>query len=1181
MAIRVLIVLDGVYRFAEPAAATDFTYTALVDALTGAGMQVTKAHRQNDGTADLQSFNFATSVDLLDFDVIWLIGFDGRNSVGSSTDALGEAQRAAIARYMDAGGGVFATGDHDGIGANMCGYLLRVRALRCWFGPGDAASPMPASFPRNFPPLGADRADTTRRNALGNYDFNSDGTLDNIVWFENQSDAVPQAIVPASSPAHPILRRNGSDVLVFPDHMHEGQTLGEVPDYDYTQSVPIDGQMFAEFPVVAAHRELPRVIATGQTQTYASRYADSNVSLDSTPSSAKTVNTLSVYDGRTVGVGRVVTGATFHHYVDINLTGDSDLTTAAQLARTGPDAAKGQGFNADASTFAQIKQVFVNITEWLARPRPALQIILERSTFGQDEATANPNFDGAVLVLVDGLKPTQFPGGGITTLTPSAAQLAAWAPSFSAPGVFEITPTAVASDDPGLNDRLQRFTFTYRVRIVGGAAAFGFTSDFVNHAVSATLNTSAAAAALTDTAVLQLTKSANPFMLDLADGGTVHWLSSDLRVFRLVAGESRFGHTLPVNATRAQALTYLRDVISAITPAQFTSLALTQQASALSPFSTTTSGSKVYNFAIARVRMNSTVAAASAVRVFFRCFTSQTTAALTYNESPPGVPTAGYKKTAGASPIALPGTNGANTEWLSFPFFSALRSATPSAQTDPDNVKSIAASEHDKFFGALIDNNLADTYLPSSPLSGGAAVSLPTLLMGEHQCLVAQIENVGTPIPNGANPATSDKLAQRNLALSEVANPGLTASRVALHTFEIDAAPNTAETFATDELLLQSSADVPDGTAIRLFIPTWQATEVVALADRYYPRHEIQVIDAHTIALPAGGARYVPLPRSTQRQNGVLAVELPLGIRKGERFDVSVRQITTHRRGTRLAPKIEKISLKEAQALIRRLTAAGKRNEKQDGVFDLGDNKVLITAAKAFDGRGGEALLVEHPDPQKVAEERRTASWRQTVGAFQLGVPVSTKAEMLPYQLRLLSLFQWRAATLRPAHRWFKTLNHYVDLLADKVRALGGDPHAVAPSPDGTVDLPPTKDDGTGPTGDPGADGGVEGQGDDPFFEPGAEDWLSDTNGLAPPATAKPRLYSGKISGLLFDHFGDFEGFTLEASDGEHSRFFSRERAIEALARTAWAERQVVTVITVSAASRRIRRLLLRGHARP
>lgn len=110
MATRVLIVLDGEYRFGDgavPAGTPDFTYNTLVNALTGAGMQVTKAHRADDSTADLQDFLFdGPGVNLLDYDVIWLIGFLGRNNtsvppVGSSTaGGLGASQLNALANFI-------------------------------------------------------------------------------------------------------------------------------------------------------------------------------------------------------------------------------------------------------------------------------------------------------------------------------------------------------------------------------------------------------------------------------------------------------------------------------------------------------------------------------------------------------------------------------------------------------------------------------------------------------------------------------------------------------------------------------------------------------------------------------------------------------------------------------------------------------------------------------------------------------------------------------------------------------------------------------------------------------------------------------------------------------------------------------------------------------------------------
>lgn len=1166
MVTKVLVVLDGSYRFTvEAPDARDFTYTALVNALTGAGFEVTRAHREIDASPGvLTGFNFAgAGVDLLVFDVIWLIGFRGRNVDGvSGSFALPPVEIAAIARFMDAGGGVFATGDHDGIGADLCGHIPRVRAARCWYGAGDNQSPMPAGFPRNFHPLGSIRADTTQANPASDYsEFPAP-----FVWFENQSDSVPQPITPVSSPAHPILRRGDRDIVIYPDHMHEGQTLGEVPGYDYGQTLSFNGESFVEFPsVVPGDQPRPEVIATGQVLEHANRSAESGLFTggDAGIAAAKTVNTLSVYDGRRAGVGRIVTGATFHHYVDINLTGDVDVVPGTPQTRAGADAAKGHGFAHPGaeSTFADIQAVFVNITHWLARARPAIRLILERSTFSQDEVTVSADFNGAILVTVDGLKPSQFPGGGITTLSPSAAQLASWAPvvAVQGNGAIEVTPTAVATDDPGLPERLQRITFTYRLRFVGNG--FGFAGPQQTLPVQATLNTAAAPAPLTDAAWIQLVKSANPFMLDLEGGNTTPWLSSDLKVFRVIAGDSLHGVVLPDNATRAQALEFIRNLVNTMSVSEFESLTANQSASALSPFPTTTgSGRNVYNFAVARVRRNGTLVQAADVRLFFRIFSSQTTAALTYQEAM-GAPVEGYLKTPGTTPIALPGQAGG--EWLSFPCFSQTRAGSPASQTDPDNVKDISTAENNKFFGALLDTNLAGNYLPATP-GGAGAVPLPTLLMGEHQCLVAQIEFSGTPIPSGSHPATSDKLAQRNIALSEVANPGITASRAAIHTFEIEATPHpVSDALPPDELLLEWGPRVPDNTFVRVFIPSWNAQQVVALADRLYPRHSLSAIDAHTIELPADGIRYIPVPRSLRRQPGVLSVELPLGIKKGQRFDVSVRQVTNRGRNIKAPlPKVSEISLDEARRLLaqadkaagRPATTTRRQAALPAGAFDLGDNRSLVTDLAMLDATGDHALLIEHPDPKELAAARAAArQWRETIGAFQLGIPVSTKEDMQLHHLRLLSVMSWRAAQLSRKSRWHPAFTHYVDLLTDKVRALGGDPFDVPATPDGVFPLP----DGKGGCCAPGQT--TDGKEHDHNHNHGDVTW------------------TGKVHGLVFDHFGNFEGFDLENYSGAHQRFFSREPAIHDLAHTAWRERHVVSVTTVAPASRQVRRLLLRG----
>src|SRR4029453_15797282 len=264
----------------------------------------------------------------------------------------------------------------------------------------------------------------------------------------------------------------------------------------------------------------------------------------------------------------------------------------------------------------------------------------------------------------------QFPDGGITpSLTPD--QLSRRAPTITLEDMtgVEIRPTSVTSDAPGFPDRLQRFTFTYRVRLSGaatGTGAFVFMGDRRDLRVNASLSPPAFAGPLTDSAFIQLVKSANPFMLDLANGNTTPWLSSDVRVFRVVADGSR----LAADANRDQALEFLRTLVNDMTPTRFEALPLGEAGSELSAFPTPTGSSRpVYNFAVARVRLGGTGGSAPDVRVFFRVFPSPTTAGLIYRTDARGLPVEGYRKTAGPSPIALPGLDAAGTRWLSFPFF--------------------------------------------------------------------------------------------------------------------------------------------------------------------------------------------------------------------------------------------------------------------------------------------------------------------------------------------------------------------------------------------------------------------------------------------------------------------------------------------------------------------------------
>jgi hypothetical protein len=74
--------------------------------------------------------------------------------------------------------------------------------------------------------------------------------------------------------------------------------------------------------------------------------------------------------------------------------------------------------------------------------------------------------------------------------------------------------------------------------------------------------------------------------------------------------------------------------------------------------------------------------------------------------------------------------------------------------------------------------------------------------------------------------------------------------------------------------------------------------------------------------------------------------------------------------------------------------------------------------------------------------------------------------------------------------------------------------------------------------------------------------------------------FIGKVEGLVFDHFGDFEGFILETESGDRLHFYSREANLRTVIERAWAERLRITVVGENADERRPRRIVLHPGSR-
>jgi hypothetical protein len=367
-----------------------FGLTELVKALEDGGCQVTKAHRwtsdlDHTAGADITGFKFTQNFNPSDYDAVWLMGFASKNPDGPYKDPSGyelsSTEIELLAAFMNGGGGVFATGDHDDLGADLCGQVPRVRSMRRWTADyGWRNAPNPDTFvpdpTRSPPPVGRYRLDTLESGHDTHFEF------------QDQSDDIPQTIDPVmrvvrqhithvaggtvgfkESVPHRLLCGPDGVIRVLPDHMHEGRCL--VPE-DLGAQFTINGQKHDEYPRLKNGLTVsPEVVAwaTVNARTGEPNFDDPSTGHDSnTNVTADYFPVIVAYNGHRAGVGRVAVDSTFHHFVNINVTGvKSDFPS--EIDPVNP--VDGMGFLASPegqAHYAKIKAYWVNIAKWIARP---------------------------------------------------------------------------------------------------------------------------------------------------------------------------------------------------------------------------------------------------------------------------------------------------------------------------------------------------------------------------------------------------------------------------------------------------------------------------------------------------------------------------------------------------------------------------------------------------------------------------------------------------------------------------------------------------------------------------------------------------------------------------------------------------------------------------------------------
>jgi len=276
-----------------------------------ARFEFTKAHRLEatpnypdtvEGTTPgFENFTFSPG-SLDSFDQLWLFGHEG----AFQSSVLNHGEQNVVHDFMNDGGGVLAMGDHEDLGAGLCGDIIRVSSMRTWF----YQSPPPRLGMPKAPPIKGPGANSTV--AAGPYSGESDWKPQTIFPVYRYSHPSWDPWTRLSYP-HPILCGPRGAITVLPDHIHEGACFD--PDLSVFSAHYPNG--FA--PEIIAHG-----ISAYPTPTPLP-FATAASNSPTTPYAPRSFGLVSVWDGQDPRAGgergRVVVDSTWHHWFNNNLGG--------------------------------------------------------------------------------------------------------------------------------------------------------------------------------------------------------------------------------------------------------------------------------------------------------------------------------------------------------------------------------------------------------------------------------------------------------------------------------------------------------------------------------------------------------------------------------------------------------------------------------------------------------------------------------------------------------------------------------------------------------------------------------------------------------------------------------------------------------------------------------------------
>lgn len=627
-------------------------------------------------------------------------------------------------------------------------------------------------------------------------------------------------------------------------------------------------------------------------------------------------------------------------------------------------------------------------------------VVTDRSTFSKEEVEAlggggQATFSNAIYVQFDGFIHTELTG------TPSFT--VDWADT-NAPVLntdFTLIPAGRLQEvNPGFPDIPQRITFPFHVRFLNLNTYAGFadtrrmrvTFSLGQHRCSQTLD---------------LTYNPNPYLIDInAAENNPAWLSTDVRVFSIQAGQMKFGDIVQAMNNPIQ---FIRQCLDKLNNPANNGNALFGGLSTSATLDLATNGPwpmslPLFNYAIARVRYRATTTTAQRVKCFFRMFNVQATG-LEFD------PNTTYRRTAvGPNTVPLIGTAGGQI--ASIPFFASDRVETVQGQPGATSMTSQllapayelrdiapnpSGAEVTVYFGCWLDINQTRKRIPIDPgTSDGpwpdtSCRSIQELTRGRHTCVVSEIFFEPDPTQAGETPDSSDNLSQRNLAILHSDNPGGPDSHTVMHTFEIkpselffDAKALAAGTvpvtaghltkvdrqFRLDELIFRWH-NLPQESEVTIYFSDIDTADIQALAMFRRSPLACDVVDKHTLKMNVAGATWIPIPGGRNLNiPALLSIKLPDTVTYGQEYHVSIHQVS---------------------------------------------------------GRGS-----------------------RIIGSCEFRIPVSKAELILDDEIRNLSVFKHILTTVPTDNRWYPLMQRYVHHLGLKVNALGGSAGSIHPNPNGS-----------------------------------------------------------------------------------------------------------------------------------